>query len=112
LILFIIIIKSKKITVRTEDYNNVLFLNKVWAGWAKSGFKAFGDYFVVSRRQKLLINSFTKSRDKPSEVCSKPNNSLRRLCKRGRQQVCSKNVMVETHLKNRPPRLSIWSGLA
>jgi hypothetical protein len=33
----------------------VLFLNKVWGGWgggAKSGSKAFGDYFVVSQRQK------------------------------------------------------------
>jgi hypothetical protein len=39
----------------------VLFLNKVWGGWvgwvgwgggAKSGSKAFGNYFVVSRRQK------------------------------------------------------------
>jgi hypothetical protein len=33
--------------------------NKVRAGWVrgwvKSGFKAFGDYFVVSRRQKLSI---------------------------------------------------------
>jgi hypothetical protein len=36
----------------------VLFLNKVWGGWggrAKSGSKAFGDYFVVSRRQKSQI---------------------------------------------------------
>jgi hypothetical protein len=34
-------------------------LNKVWGGWgggAKSGSKAVGDYFVVSRRQKVIFN--------------------------------------------------------
>jgi hypothetical protein len=38
--------------------DHVLFLNKVWGevgGWAKSGSKAFGDYFVVSRRQKEFV---------------------------------------------------------
>jgi hypothetical protein len=33
---------------------------KVWAGWVKSGFNAFGDYFVVSRRQKYGIMKFQK----------------------------------------------------
>jgi hypothetical protein len=47
-----------RINCKSKIVDHVLFLNKVWGGWvgwgggAKSGSKAFSDYFVVSRRQK------------------------------------------------------------
>jgi hypothetical protein len=50
--------KLSRIGCELKIVDHVLFLNKVWVGWgarAKSGSKAFGDYFVVSRRQKCMI---------------------------------------------------------
>jgi hypothetical protein len=59
----------------------VLFLNKVWGGWGgwgggrtKSGSKAFGDYFVVSQRQKEAKsrNKMATKEDNANIDVSKP----------------------------------------
>jgi hypothetical protein len=50
--------KLSRIGCESKIVDHVLFINKVWGGWggwggrAKRGSKAFGNYFVVSRRQK------------------------------------------------------------
>jgi hypothetical protein len=39
--------------VKVTDFNKVQDRGEEWVGWLKNDSKAFGDYFVVSRRQKM-----------------------------------------------------------
>jgi hypothetical protein len=39
--------------VKVTDFNKVQDRREEWVGWLKNDSKAFGDYFVVSRRQKM-----------------------------------------------------------
>jgi hypothetical protein len=91
-----------------------LWANVVWANVSKGAFPP--SHFCNKLDDKLAYKVAPQTNFLhfclvcQSEVCCKPNwfatNSVRQLCKRVCHQVCCKNVMVETHLKQ-----CLWANI-